>query len=69
MADEAGCGDMKTAPFQTWKFARAESNATELEQKILLICIRFGTCKVRRLNWALDWTALYSLGKIQLYFI
>ena len=38
---------------QTSNFSCAESNANELEQTILLICIRFGTWKVWRLNWAL----------------
>ena len=30
-------------PVHTSNFSCAESNANELEQKILLICIRFGT--------------------------
>ena len=36
-------------PYFTW----AESSANEGEQRILLICIRFGSCEVRRLNLAL----------------
>ena len=36
-------------PYFTW----AESNANEGEQRIFLICIRFGSCEVRRLNLAL----------------
>ena len=36
-------------PYFTW----AESNANEGEQRILLICIRFGSCEVRRMNLAL----------------
>ena len=40
-------------PFQTSNFACAESNANERKQQIFLICIRFGTCKVRRLKRAL----------------
>ena len=36
-------------PYFTW----AESNANEEEQRIFLICIRFGSCEVRRLNLAL----------------
>ena len=40
-------------PVQTPYFTWAESNANEREQRILLICIRFGSCEVRRLNLAL----------------
>ena len=39
-------------PVQTPYFTWAESNANEGEQRILLICIRFGSCEVRRLNLA-----------------
>ena len=42
-------GQVQT-PYITW----AESNANEGEQRIFLICIRFGSCEVRRLNLALD---------------
>ena len=38
---------------QTPYFTGAESNANEGEQRIFLICIRFGSCEVRRLNLAL----------------
>ena len=34
-------------------FSSAESTANQFEEWILLINIRFGTWKVRRLNWAL----------------
>ena len=40
-------------PVQTPYFTWAESNANEGEQRIFLICIRFGSCEVRRLNLAL----------------
>ena len=40
-------------PFQTSNFTCAESNANERKQWIFLICIGFGTCKVRRLKRAL----------------
>ena len=36
-------------PIETSNFTCAESNANEQEQNILLISIRFGTCKVPRL--------------------
>ena len=39
---------------QTSNFSCAESNVNELEQRILLICIRFGTWEERHLNWALS---------------
>ena len=39
-------------PVQTPYFTWAESNANEGEQRIFLICIRFGACEVRRLNLA-----------------
>ena len=39
-------------PVQTPYFTWAESNANEIEQRIFLICIRFGSCEVRRLNLA-----------------
>ena len=35
-------------------FKLAESNANEGEQRIFLICIRFGSCEVRRLNLTLS---------------
>ena len=35
---------------QTSNFSCAEPNVNELEQRILLICIRFGTWEVQRLN-------------------
>ena len=41
-------------PVQRSYFTWAESNANEGEQRIFLICIRFGSCEVRRLNLALD---------------
>ena len=41
-------GQVQT-PYFTW----AESNANEVEQRIFLICIRFGSCEVRLLNLAL----------------
>ena len=41
-------GQVQT-PYFTW----AESNANEGEQRTFLICIRFGSCEVRRLNLAL----------------
>ena len=41
-------------PVQTRYFTWAESNASEGEQRIFLICIRFGSCEVRRLNFALS---------------
>ena len=40
-------------PFQTSNFTCAESNANEENLLFSLICIRFGTCKVRRLKRAL----------------
>ena len=40
-------------PVQTSNFTCAESNANEENLLFSLICIRFGTWKVRRLNWAL----------------
>ena len=40
-------------PVQTSNFTYAESNANEKNLLFSLICIRFGTCKVRRLNRAL----------------
>ena len=40
-------------PFQTSNFSCAESNANEKNLLFSLICIRFGTCKVRRLKRAL----------------
>ena len=46
----------KLGPVQTPYFTWAESNANEREQRILLICIRFGSCEVRRLNLALGCT-------------
>ena len=42
-------GQVQT-PYFTW----AESNANEGEQRIFLICIRFGSCEVRHLNRALQ---------------
>ena len=41
-------------PVQTSNFTCAESNANEKNLLFSLICIRFGTCKVRRLNRALS---------------
>ena len=41
------------SPFQTANFTYAESNANEKNLLFSLICIRFGTCKVRRLKRAL----------------
>ena len=40
-------------PVQTSNFTCAESNANEKNLLFSLICIRFGTCEVRRLNRAL----------------
>ena len=40
-------------PFQTSNFTCAESNANEKNLLFSLICIGFGTCKVRRLKRAL----------------
>ena len=40
-------------PFQTSNLTCAESNANEKNLLFSLICIRFGTCKVRRLKRAL----------------
>ena len=37
-------------------------HANEGEQRILLICIRFGSCEVRRLNLALP---LLNVGKVR----
>ena len=39
--------------FQTSNFTCAKSNANEKNLLFSLICIRFGTCKVRRLKRAL----------------
>ena len=39
-------------PFQTLLFSCAEPNANELEQRILLIYIRFGTWEEQRLKRA-----------------
>ena len=39
-------------PFQTSNFTCAKSNANEKNLLFSLICIRFGTCKVRRLKRA-----------------
>ena len=41
-------------PVQTSNFTCAESNANDKNIFFSLICIRFGTCKVRRLNRALE---------------
>ena len=41
------------SPFQTSNFTCAESSAIEKNRLFSLICIRFGTCKVRRLKRAL----------------
>ena len=41
-------------PFQTSNFTCAKSNANEKNLLFSLICIRFGTCKVRRLKRALQ---------------
>ena len=38
-------------PVQTPYFAWAKSNSNEGEQRIFLICIGFGSCEVRRLNF------------------
>ena len=42
-------GQVQT-PYFTW----AESNANEQNPLFSLICIRFGSCEVRRLNRALE---------------
>ena len=52
-------GQVQT-PYFTW----AESNANEWEQRILLICIRFGSCEVRRLNLALNSFLFYFEGTL-----
>ena len=44
-------GQVQT-PYFTW----AESNANEQNPLFSLICIRFGSCEVRRLNLALEFT-------------
>ena len=41
-------------PFQTSNLTCAKSNANEKNLLFSLICIRFGTCKVRRLKRALE---------------
>ena len=43
----------KNCPVQTPYFTWADSNANEGEQRIFLICIRFESYRVRRLNLAL----------------
>ena len=40
-------------PGQTPHFTRAESNANEGEQRVVLICILFGSCEVQCLTPAL----------------
>ena len=50
-------------PFQTSNFTCAESNAIEKNLLFSLICIRFGTCKVRRLKRA----TLYFLTKTNVF--
>ena len=45
--------DRSLGLFQTSDFSCAESNVNEVKQQNLLICIRFGTGKVRRLKRAL----------------
>ena len=47
-------------PVQTPNFTWAESNANEGEQRILLICIQFGWCEVRRLNLALSFLTTWN---------
>ena len=47
-------------PVQTLNFTCAESNENKKNLLFSLICIRFGTCKVRRLNRALG--CLSELG-------
>ena len=49
-------------PLQTSYFILVKSNANEGEQRIFIICIRFGSCKVRRLNLALA----VDIGKLGL---
>ena len=58
-------GQVQT-PYFTW----AELNANEREQRIFLICIRFGSCEVRRLNMALKDSLRkpFVACKIQIYF-
>ena len=41
------------SPFQTSNFTCAESNTNEKNLLFSLVCIRFGSCKVRRLKQAL----------------
>ena len=49
------CENGNWGPFQTSLFSCAEPNANELEQRILLIYIRFGGAwEKRRLKRALD---------------
>ena len=45
----------QSGPFQTSNFSCAESNANEKNLLFSLICIRFGTCKVRRLKGPQIW--------------
>ena len=47
---EKGRLDPGQTPYFTW----AESNANEGEQRVFLICIRFGSWEVRRLTKALS---------------
>ena len=41
-------------PVRTSHFASAEFNAKTENPLFLLICIRFGACEMRRLNWVLQ---------------
>ena len=50
---ELGNSSEFLGPFQTSNFTCAESNANEKNLLFSLICIGFGTCKVRRLKRAL----------------
>ena len=46
------------ANMKTETTIRQSSNANEGEQKIILICILFGSSEVRRLNWAVVCNAI-----------
>ena len=54
------CAIANLGPFQTSNLTCAESNANEKNLLFSLICIRFGTCKVRRLKRALEVIGVHS---------
>ena len=47
-----GSGLLYLSPVQTSNFSCAQSDVNKKNLLFSLICIRFGTCEVRRLNWA-----------------